>query len=101
MHARVQKTQTADVPFFPRMCSDPTARVLIRRMPIVVTDRRSPIIATLTMSPAQTGSLHALDVIVTEQEAGVVDGVIHVIAARLLFCISCCAAIFIFAFVVF
>jgi hypothetical protein len=43
MHAC--RGQTADVPFFLSMCSDPAACVPIRRMPVVVTDRRSPIIA--------------------------------------------------------
>jgi hypothetical protein len=49
---RAHRGQTVEVPFFLSMCSDPTVRVPIRRMPIVVTDRRSPIIATPTMSLA-------------------------------------------------
>jgi hypothetical protein len=47
MHAH--RGHTADVPFFLSVCSDPAARVPIRRMPVVVTDRRSPIIARPTM----------------------------------------------------
>jgi hypothetical protein len=41
MHARAQRTDcwiVLDVPFFPSMCSDPTACLPIRRMPVVVTD---------------------------------------------------------------
>jgi hypothetical protein len=75
---RTHTGQTVDVPFFLSMCSDPTARVPIRRMPVIVTDRRSPIITTPTMSLAQTRSLHALDVIVTI----IVDHLLAMIADR-------------------
>jgi hypothetical protein len=40
---RAHRGQTVDVPFFLSICSDSAARVPIRRMPVVVTDRRSPI----------------------------------------------------------